>query len=76
MTPWHALQMALRAEQRAHAFFDHVVRTATDVGLKAWAEEFRDEEAEHVELVTQLLEKFPEPEPGWDDDDDPPVRHD
>ena len=76
MTPWHALQMALRAERRAFAFFDHVVRTARDPGLKAWAEEFREEEAEHVELVEQLLEKFPEPEPGWDQDDDLPALQD
>lgn len=76
MTPWHALQMALQAEQRAFAFFDHVVRTADDTNLQAWAEEFRDEEAEHVELVEQLLEKYPEPKPGWDEDDDLPALQD
>lgn len=76
MTPWHALKMALRAEQRAFEFFDHVVRSATDAGLKAWAEEFREEEAEHVELVERLLEKHPEPKPGWDDDDDMPALQD
>ena len=70
MTPWHALQMALRAEQRAFAFFDHVARTAPRSRMKAWAEEFREEEAEHVELVERLLEKYPNPEHGWDEDDD------
>lgn len=76
MTPWHALQMARAAERRAFAFFDHVVRTATDPTLKSWAEEFREEEAEHVELVERLLKKYPEPEQGWDEDDDPPALQD
>lgn len=76
MTPWHALQMALRAEQRAFGFFDHVARTAPDARMQAWAEEFRDEEAEHVELVERLLEKYPEPPEGWDEDDDAPTWQD
>jgi len=74
MTPWHALQMALRAEQRAHAFFAHMAETAGEPEMKKWAEEFREEEAEHVELVLRLLEKYPEPEDGWQDDPDPPVN--
>ncbi|MGI9414523.1 MAG: ferritin-like domain-containing protein [Hyphomicrobiales bacterium] len=73
MTPWHALQMALRAEQRAFAFFDHMVETAAEPEMKKWAEEFREEEAEHVELVERLLAKYPEPEAGWQDDPDPPA---
>ena len=76
MTPWHALQMALQAERRAFSFFDHVVRTAGDTSLKAWAQEFRDEEAEHVELVERLLENYPKPKPGWDEDDDMPALQD
>ena len=76
MTPRHALLMALRAEQRAFAFFDHVERSASDPGLRAWAQEFRDEEAEHVELVERLLEMHPAPEQDWDDDDDPPTLQD
>lgn len=76
MTPWHALQMALRAEQRAFAFFDHVAKTAPDTRMQTWADEFRAEEAEHVELVERLLEKYPEPPEGWDEDDDAPVWQD
>ncbi len=72
MTPWHALQMALKAETRAFEFFDHIVNTVTDPEIKKWAEEFREEEAEHVTLVERLLEKNPEPPAGWADDDDPP----
>ncbi len=76
MTPWHALQMALGAEQRAFAFFDHLVNTVSEPEVKKWAEEFRDEEAEHVELVERLLKLHPEPAEGWDLDDDPPYLQD
>ena len=74
MTPWHALRMALAAEQRAFAFFDHMVETAEEPDVKKWAEEFREEEAEHVELVNRLLEKHSEPEADWQDDPDPPAN--
>jgi len=73
MTPWHALQMALAAEKRAYDFFDHLYNNVTSEEMKKWAGEFRDEEAEHVKLVEDLLTKYPEPEEGWDHDDDPPV---
>lgn len=72
MTPWHALQMALAAEQRAHDFFDQIVKTVTDTDVRKWAEEFREEEAEHVGLVERLLERHDPPPDGWDADDDPP----
>ena len=72
MTPWHALQMALKAETQAFEFFDHIVNSITDPDIRKWAEEFREEEAEHVTLVERLLEKYPEPEKGWAADDDPP----
>lgn len=73
MTPWHALQMALQAEQRAFDFFDHLVNNVTDEEMKKWAEEFREEEAEHVRLVEELLTRYPKPADDWDHDDDPPV---
>ena len=73
MTPWHALQMALQAEQRAFDFFDHLCNNVADDEMKKWAEEFREEEAEHVRLVEELLVRYPKPEDGWDHDDDPPM---
>lgn len=73
MTPWHALQMALGAEKRAFAFFDRLVATAKNDEMKKWAEEFREEEAEHVRLVEDLLKRHPEPDKDWADDPDPPV---
>lgn len=76
MTPWHALQMALRAEKRAYAFFDQIVNVAGDAEMRKWAEEFRAEEAEHVQLVEDLLKRYPEPAEDWAEDPDPPIYPD
>ncbi len=73
MTPWHALKLALAGEQRALAFFTSVVETAKDAEIKKMAEEFAEEEAEHVNLVHRLLRKYPEPPASWSQDPDPPV---
>ncbi len=73
MTPWHALQMALKGEQRALAFFDHVVQTTTDDTVRKMAAEFVDEENEHVDLVRRLLRRYREPSESWAEDPDPAV---
>ncbi len=73
MTPWHALQLALAGEQRALEFFTSAVETAKDPAIKKMAEEFMEEEAEHVNLVHRLLRKHPQPPDSWSDDPDPPV---
>lgn len=72
MTPWHALQLALEGEKRALAFFASVVETTKDAAVKKMAEEFVEEEAEHVNLVNRLLRKHPKPRDTWSDDPDPP----
>jgi rubrerythrin len=74
MTPWHALQLALAGEQRALAFFESVVATAKDEKVKKMAEEFVEEEAEHVNLVHRLLRKYPKPPDSWSADPDPPAQ--
>ena len=73
MTPWHALQLALTGEKRALEFFASVVATAKDAEIKKMAEEFVEEEAEHVNLVHRLLRKYQRPSESWSSDDDPPV---
>ncbi|HEY1364042.1 MAG TPA: ferritin family protein [Xanthobacteraceae bacterium] len=72
MTPWHALKSALAGEERALAFFKGVVETTKDPGIKKLAEEFVEEEAEHVNLVHRLLRKYPQPSASWSRDEDPP----
>ncbi len=72
MKPWHALQMALKGEERALAYFTSIVETAKDPKVKALAAELVEEEAEHVNLVHRLLRRYPKPPDGWADDLDPP----
>jgi len=72
MTPWHALQMALAGEERALDYFQSIVDTASDPKIKEMAEEFVEEEAEHVNLVHRLLRKYPAPPASWSEDSDPP----
>ncbi len=73
MTPWHALQMALAGEKRALEFFKGIVETAKDAKIKRLAEEFVEEEAEHVNLVYKLLRKYPAPPDSWAQDPDPAI---
>jgi rubrerythrin len=61
MTPRHALAIALHAEQRAQAFFEHVYWTAADPALRALAKEMAAEEREHVGLMAQMLDDAPLP---------------
>jgi rubrerythrin len=74
MHPWHALQLALSAEQRAEAFFAEIAGTAASEAVRQAAEELRREEAEHVALVREWLAKVPQPASDWALDPDPP-RH-
>ncbi|HEX6019907.1 MAG TPA: ferritin family protein [Burkholderiaceae bacterium] len=72
MQPWHALELALAAEQRAEAFFDELARTATDDAVRRAAIELRDEETEHVAMVRKWMARYPKPDADWADDPDPP----
>ncbi|GAB4477033.1 MAG: hypothetical protein OHK0044_23200 [Burkholderiaceae bacterium] len=72
MRPWHALQLALRAEERAERFFARLAQAATAEPVRRAALELQQEEHEHVELVRAWLDKVPHPEPDWAVDPDPP----
>jgi rubrerythrin len=72
MQPWHALQLALTAEKRAQAFFAVLARMATTEPVRRAALELQAEEAGHVALVQQWLEKVPQPDQDWAVDPDPP----
>jgi rubrerythrin len=73
MTSHGALKLALAGEERALAFFQSVVATAKDAKVKKMAEEFVEEEAEHVNLVHRLLRKYPPDSETPLTDLDPPV---
>ena len=61
MTPRQALAIALHAERRAQAFFEHVFWTAQDPALRALAKEMAAEEREHVAYIARLLGDTPVP---------------
>ena len=65
MTPRHALEIALGAEQRAREFFEHAFATAADPAVRALAQEMAAEEREHVRLVEDLLARTPDPNVDW-----------
>lgn len=52
-------------------FYDAVKRLTASEEVRAAASELAAEEREHVELVQKLLNDYPEPDAGWDDDPDP-----
>lgn len=72
MQPWHALQLALAAEQRAEAFFGQLALATTSESVRRAALELQAEEHEHVELVRAWLQKVPVPDGDWANDPDPP----
>jgi rubrerythrin len=61
MTPRDALAIALQAEKRAKAFFEHAARVSDDPAVRALAREMAAEEAEHMELIGVMLRLTPEP---------------
>lgn len=73
MTPQRALDLVLAAEKRALAFFSVIAATATDPRIKKMAEDFAEEETEHVNLVHRLMHKHGAPDHAPLDDLDPPI---
>ncbi len=76
MQPYHALMLALAAEQRAEAFFADMAEKVKDGPIRAAAIHLRDEEREHVALVKAWLAKVPAPDAAWAEDPDPPRYND
>jgi rubrerythrin len=76
MGPHEALQLALAAEHRAHAFYRAVAEAAADPALTALAAEFAAEEAGHADLLEDWIRRTP-PDPAPPGGDlDPPVAVD
>ena len=71
MQPYHALEIALRCEQRAQAYFEQIARDADRQDVRKAAAELAEEEREHVELIRSWMQRVPQPTPEWDQDPDP-----
>jgi len=72
MHPWHALRIALGAEQRAHDFFQALAQRCEADELRQAAQQLQADEREHITLLEAWLQRVPEPPAGWDEDPDPP----
>ena len=74
MTRRQALAVALRGEQKAHAYFVSALPHVRDASVKSLFEELRDEEVEHQRMLEAELAQLP-PDPPVDPSDfeDEPV---
>ena len=59
MSALNAFKVALAAEQKAFAFYDQAIPNVEQPDVKALFEELRDEEAEHVRMVEEIIAKLP-----------------
>jgi len=59
MSPRAAFEVALAAEQKAHAFYDTALPTIEQPDVRALFKELREEEVEHIRMVEELLAKLP-----------------
>jgi erythrin-vacuolar iron transport family protein len=75
MSPLKAYQVALSSEKKAFAFYDQALRYVNHPDVKALFEELRDEEAEHVRMLEEIIAKLP-PSAAIDleDEDDYPNK--
>lgn len=76
MQPYQALRLAEHNEQQAVEFFERFAAARVPAAVQAEAREMAADEREHVRLIREWLAKVPPPEPGWDEDMDPPAGAD
>lgn len=61
LTPRLVLEIALRAEERAKAFFDRVADAASDAGIRAVALDLARDKQAHIAWVNEALARVPQP---------------
>ena len=59
MSLLQACQLALSAEKKAFDFYDMALPSLTNPEVKEMFEELRDEEAEHIRMVEEVIAKLP-----------------
>ena len=75
MSELKAYQVALQAEKKAFAFYDRALRNVKDPEVKALFEELREEEAEHVRMIEEIIAKLPpSAKVDVEDEDDTSMR--
>lgn len=73
MTPYHAVELALRCKNRLVEFFANLSETHSDEATRHMAKDFKEEQAKHVSILEQWLAEYPEPDENWREDQDPPT---
>jgi len=76
MTPYQALKLALDNELSAMAFFEGGSNGNSEFRVRSLAEEFAEDERQHVAWMEEWLAEYPEPDADWDYDPDPPAAVD
>ncbi|MCR6628841.1 MAG: rubrerythrin family protein [Magnetospirillum sp.] len=71
MLPWHAHDLALRAAERAQAFFAQLAATAAG-DVRDMAQDLAKRGQAQVEHLRAGRDACPEPHPGWWEDQDGP----
>lgn len=59
MSEFKACHVALSAERKAFEFYDRSLRRVAQPEIKALFEELRDEEADHIRMVEEIIAKLP-----------------
>ena len=59
MSVLSAYQVALSSEEKAFAFYDQALRYVNHPEVKVLFEELRAEEAEHVQMIEEIMAKLP-----------------
>lgn len=74
LTPRLALEIALRAEERAKAFFDRVLEETSDAGIREVALDMARDEQSHIDWVSEELARVPMPyRPSEEQPGDPTI---
>jgi rubrerythrin len=68
MTVRHAMEAALRSEEKAHAFFVEALRHIHEPQVRALLVELRDEEVDHQRMIHRELDRLAG-QPPIDDED-------
>lgn len=75
MSAFKAYQVALASEKKAFAFYDRALRGVKQPDVKTLFEELRDEEAEHVRMIEEIIAKLPpSAKVDVEDEDDTSMR--
>jgi rubrerythrin len=74
LTPRMALEIALRAEERARAFFENVIDDSGDAGIREAAREMARDKQAHIAWVNDVLARVPKPyQPSEEQPGDPTI---